>query len=188
MPPPVLTPSACAGGAATCRPWTYSLPHSDALPPQGGAGLPRFIGGSTGCSPGWLCSGKAHIYVWSGWERIVLMLLFLIEWHWTYLFASPRCSPASWIRFYSCVPCRPVTWALLTWLATWSTRCTSWRPRSLCLSSPTRGSRCSSSRSAWILIIISKLVVNQTITLLVIYTHLIKVIQGHESNINTTHL
>lgn len=46
------------GGASTCRLGANRFSYTDPLPPQGGAGLPWFISGSSGCSPGWLCSGK----------------------------------------------------------------------------------------------------------------------------------
>lgn len=75
----LLALSAWAGGAATCRPGTYSLPNSDPLPPQGGAGLSRFISGSSGCPPGWLCSGKL-IFIQYGldWTKVKVISL---HWH-----------------------------------------------------------------------------------------------------------
>lgn len=98
-------------------------------------------------------------------------------------FVSPRCCLASWIPSYSCVLCQPVTSAQLTWLPTWSTHCTSWRPRWLSSSSLTRGLRCSSSRSAWQ---ISSESDNKIC--LGIYILLISIIQGYESKNNTARL
>ncbi len=73
----LLALSAWAGGATTCRPGTYSLPHSDPLPPQGGTGLPRLISGSSGCPPGWLCSGKLRFIQYDGLEKSQPQLLSL---------------------------------------------------------------------------------------------------------------
>lgn len=78
---------------------------------------------------------------------LVIPRLYLL----TVLCFSPRCCLASWIPSYSCAPCQPVTWALPTWPAIWSTPCTSWRQRWLSLSSQTNVWRCSSSRCAQII-------------------------------------
>lgn len=127
--PPLSAP---AGGATTCRLGTYGLPHSDPLTPQGGAGLPRLVGGSSGCPPGGLCSGELAVKQWESRTRLPALshrtpmcdCLFspLSD---LSLFIFPRCSPASWIPSCSYVLCLPVTWALLTWLPTWSTPCMS---------------------------------------------------------------
>lgn len=174
----LLTLSTWSGGASTCWPGTYILPHSDPLPPQGGTGLPRLISSSSGCPPGWLCSGKLIFKQYDQDGRTVkpvslrchiklitinlpdvgVSILFFVNrlskpvlFHSSLsYFVFPRCSLASWIPSYSYVPCPPVTSALLTWLPTWSTRCMSWRQPWLCLSSLTRGLRCSSSRSVLI--------------------------------------
>lgn len=159
---PDMVLTAWAGGAATCRPWTYSIPHPDPLPPQGGASLARLFSGSSWCPPGWLCSGKYTFSRHDPGEKKLDLLFYLISYCcsnvyriWILFHSSPstqscvvstRCSLASWIPSYSCVPYQPVTLAQLTWLHTWSTLCMSWRPPWLCLSSLTRGWRCSSSR------------------------------------------